>query len=95
MIPDKVFGVLAHIRRTGRKPEGYIGNRRYHNLGAALPADGDYREFDVDPKPLIGPRASGRLILDRKTGRVWYTDDHYETFTELEEGGSENDHIED
>lgn len=84
MIPEKALRVLEHILETGTKPQGYVGNRKYFNVNGKLPSFGDYREFDVDPRPKRGSRSRERLIMDQTSGRVWYTSDHYETFVEIE-----------
>ena len=66
-------------RRLLAKTAGSLKNRE-----GRLPEDGSYREYDVDPKPPKGtPRNGDRLDVDQDTGRAYFTDDHYETFTEI------------
>jgi len=80
-VPQKAFDVLRIVRTTGEPPDGYVGGRVFENREGRLPADGDYREFDVDPHN--GQRNAERLIVEWKTKKAWYTGDHYQTFTEL------------
>jgi ribonuclease T1 len=77
-VPGKAFDVLAYVRRTGEAPEGYVGGRVFENREGRLPADGDYREFDVDPHN--GQRNADRIIVEWNTKKAWYTGDHYQTF---------------
>ena len=80
-VPQKAVDVLKIVRTTGQPPDGYVGGRVFENREGRLPADGDYREFDVDPHN--GQRNAERLIVEWKTKKAWYTGDHYQTFTEL------------
>jgi ribonuclease T1 len=80
-VPAKALQVLQYVRQTGRAPDGYVGGRVFENREGRLPADGDYREFDVDPHD--GPRNAERLIVDWNTKQAWYTGDHYRTFIPL------------
>ncbi len=80
-VPQKAIDVLRIVRTTGQPPDGYVGGRVFENREGRLPADGDYREFDVDPHN--GQRNAERLIVEWKTKKAWYTGDHYQTFTEL------------
>jgi ribonuclease T1 len=80
-VPQKAIDVLKTVRTTGQPPNGYVGGSVFENRENRLPADGDYREFDVDPHN--GQRNAERLIVEWKTKKAWYTGDHYQTFTEL------------
>jgi len=80
-VPQKALRVLETIRRTGAPPEGYVGGRVFQNREQRLPADGDYREFDVDPHE--GGRNAERIVMDWQTKKAWYTGDHYQTFIPL------------
>jgi ribonuclease T1 len=80
-VPQKALDVLKTVRTTGQPPDGYVGGRTFENRESRLPADGDYREFDVYPHN--GQRNAERLIVEWKTKKAWYTGDHYQTFTEL------------
>ena len=80
-VPQKALQVLEIVRRTGEAPEGYVGGRVFQNRENRLPADGDYREFDVDPHE--GGRNADRIVVEWNTKKAWYTGDHYRTFIPL------------
>lgn len=70
---------------TGGSLEPYapgksIGGDRFGNYEGILP-DGKYRECDIDTKGRKS-RGSKRIVFDDK-GNIYYTDDHYESFTQL------------
>ena len=58
-----------------------IGGDRFGNYEGLLPTDGDYRECDVNYTG--GRRQAERLIFDVTDWDVYYTADHYTTFTQL------------
>jgi len=75
--------VLAAIEeRDGEPLPGYVGGRAFHNRERRLPA-GRYREYDVHPRVPGRDRGPERLVVDRTTGRAYYTGDHYRTFVPL------------
>jgi guanyl-specific ribonuclease Sa len=75
---------LQHVKQTGTHPPGFVGGRTFKNAEGRLPAGGKYREYDVDVKPPPGTRRNAeRIVVDENTGRAWYTDDHYGSFTEI------------
>ena len=83
VLPDKALKTLREVRENGKAPPGQNGGK-FKNREGRLPEDGSYREYDVDPKPPKGtPRNGDRLVVDQDTGRAYFTDDHYETFTEI------------
>jgi guanyl-specific ribonuclease Sa len=47
--------------------------------------DGNYREFDVNPKGK-DKRDTERIVIDTNTGAAYYTPDHYETFIKIKDG---------
>ena len=70
---------------TGGSLEPYapgksIGGDRFGNYEGILP-EGKYKECDIDTK---GKKSRGakRIVFDDK-GNIYYTDDHYESFTQL------------
>ncbi|MCL4818082.1 MAG: hypothetical protein KJ067_03040 [Vicinamibacteria bacterium] len=76
--------------RTGRPPEGVAqGGRRggqrglFENAEGRLPRRprGYYVESDVWPRG-PGGRGAERLVFGRE-GEVYYTSDHYDSFTRL------------
>ena len=79
-VPQKARDMLALIqKRQGEPPRGYIGGRTFQNRERRLPA-GSYREYDVNPKVRGGDRGAERIVIERRSGRAYYTQDHYETF---------------
>ena len=90
VLERQVALVIESMDRTGRPPAGVAqGGRRsgkrgvFENAEGRLPreADGYYTETDVWPKG-AGGRGARRLIFGRG-GEVYYTADHYRTFTRL------------
>lgn len=82
-VPQKVFDVLAEIQaRRGQPPPGYVGGRTFENRERRLPK-GRYREYDVNPKRPGRNRGPERLVIEQRTGKAFYTDDHYRTFTPI------------
>lgn len=57
-----------------------IGGDRFGNYEGILP-DGDYRECDIDTMH-ASSRGAKRLVYS-SDGRIYYTEDHYESFTLL------------
>jgi guanyl-specific ribonuclease Sa len=83
-IPARAVEVYEFVIRNGKAPKGHVGGRVWHNREHRLPAGGDYREYDVNPKVRGRNRGAERIIvdIDRKSG--WYTGDHYRTFTPIQ-----------
>jgi ribonuclease T1 len=80
-VPQRVHDVLAEIeRRGGRPPPGHVGGRVFQNRERRLPP-GSYREYDVNPRVPGRSRDAERLVIEQRTGKAYYTSDHYETFT--------------
>ena len=70
---------------TGGGLDGYadgycIGGDRYGNYEGNLP-DGNYHECDIDT--LHKSKRGAKRIVYSDDGRIYYTDDHYATFTLL------------
>ena len=61
-------------------PGKSIGGDRFGNYEGLLP-DGRYKECDIDTKGKKS-RGSKRIVFDDK-GNIYYTGDHYESFTQL------------
>lgn len=81
--PQKVYDVLAAIQERHGKPlPGYVGGRVFENRERRLPK-GRYREYDVNPKIPGRNRGAERLVIEQRTGKAYYTQDHYRTFTLL------------
>jgi len=57
----------------------FAGGTHYNNEGQ-LPAGHSYLEFDVTPRACGAARQSYRLVLDRTTGVVYFSPNHYGDF---------------
>lgn len=68
--------------RQGRPLPGYVGGRAFQNREHRLPP-GHYREYDVNPRIRGRSRDAERIVIEQDTGKAYYTDDHYRTFTPL------------
>ncbi|MCM1323356.1 MAG: hemagglutinin repeat-containing protein [Acetobacter sp.] len=79
-IPDKAKAVLEKAQDTDYKNNlpGLKGGKSWQNNDGKLP-DGDYVEFDVFSKNEYG-RTAERIVIDKITGKAYYTPDHYQTF---------------
>ena len=88
VIPQKVYDVLKYIRENHHAMDGYVGGRVFTNREKIVPsvdANGNeiqYQEWDVNPK-VQGQNRGTERILTGSDGRAWYTNDHYQTFTEI------------
>ena len=82
-VPQRAVSVLNEVKATGRAPRGFVGGRTFQNREARLPSAGHYKEYDVNPKSSGVSRGAQRIVVDRDSGRAWYTSDHYKTFIEI------------
>lgn len=57
-----------------------IGGDRFGNYEGLLPEDRDYKECDID---YHGGKRNAKRIVFSEDGFIYYTDDHYESFTQL------------
>lgn len=79
-VPKKVYDVLSMLQeRKGVALPGYVGGRSFENRERRLPA-GRYREYDVNPKVAGKNRGPERLVIEQRTGKAYYTRDHYRSF---------------
>lgn len=60
-------------------PDKSIGGDRFGNYEGALPK-GNYRECDIN---YTGGKRGAERIIYSSDGDIYYTDDHYNTFTKL------------
>lgn len=63
-------------------PDGqcnYAGGTHYNREGQ-LPSGHSYLEFDVTPRDCGASRQSYRLVVDRTTGDVYFSPNHYGDF---------------
>ena len=82
-VPEKARAVLAEIqKRNGEPPPGYVGGRTFGNRERRLPR-GHYREYDVNPKKPGTNRGTERIVIEQRTGKAYYSPDHYATFTPM------------
>jgi len=81
--PQKARDLLTLLQERGGAPlPGYIGGRDFQNRERRLPR-GRYREYDVNPKIQGRSRDAERIVIERRTGKAYYTGDHYRTFLPL------------
>lgn len=81
--PRKAYDLLKQLEERGGRPlPGYIGGRDFQNRERRLPR-GDYREYDVNPKIRGRGRDAERIVIEQRTGKAYYTGDHYRTFVPL------------
>lgn len=82
-VPQKVYDLLQRLEERGGSPlPGYVGGREFQNRERRLPR-GRYREYDVNPKIRGQSRDAERIVIEQRTGKAYYTGDHYRTFTQL------------
>ena len=87
-IPDNAKEIANKIKaNNGAPPQGYKGGKVYRNnpTGSAqrLPEGINYKEYDVNPYIKGQNRGVERIVIG-DDGSVWYTNNHYETFTKIE-----------
>lgn len=81
--PQKAYDLLKRLEeRHGAPLPGYVGGRDFQNRERRLPL-GRYREYDVNPKLRGRGRDAERLVIEQRTGKAYYTGDHYRTFVPL------------
>lgn len=87
-IPQKVYDVLKYIKANNHPMPGYVGGTVFSNREKILPEEDSvrnpvqYQEWDVNPK-IPGQNRGTERIVTGSDGRSWYTNDHYQTFTEI------------
>lgn len=82
-VPQKARDLLKILQdRQGAPLPGYVGGRDFKNHERQLPP-GRYREYDVNPKLPGQSRDAERIVIEQRTGKAYYTGDHYRTFTAL------------
>lgn len=55
----------------------------FYNREGQLPSSGSYLEFDVYPRACGASRDAYRIVLDRNSGTVWFSPNHYTDFYRL------------
>lgn len=82
-VPRKAHDLLKILQdRQGAPLPGYVGGRDFNNRERRLPP-GRYREYDVNRKIPGRSRDAERIVIEQRTGKAYYTGDHYRTFTPL------------
>lgn len=83
-LPVQARRTVALIRAGGPFPFPSDDGAVFHNYEHALPSesDGYYHEYTV-PTPGSPDRGARRIVTGRD-GHFWYTDDHYDTFRQLD-----------
>ncbi len=82
-IPELARETLEALEaRHGDPLPGYVGGRTFQNREHTLPR-GRYREYDVHPKTPGKHRGAERIVIDQRTGKAYYTADHYHSFTPM------------
>jgi hypothetical protein len=83
-VPKKAYTALFLYAQNPQKTlEGFAPPKKYHNTNGQLPNNGDYMEYDIERTYEFSDRGTRRIVLDIKSGRAWYTNDHYDTFREM------------
>ena len=81
--PQKARDLLLTLQdHQGEALPGYVGGGTFYNRERHLP-QGHYREYDVNPKRRGRSRDAERIVIEQKTGKAYYTGDHYRTFIPL------------
>ena len=88
----------ARSARSGWQSRGYPTSRgwyswsgglsnyaggRHMNYEGQLPTNGTYYEYDVYPRRQGAARDAYRIVVNRGTGAVWFTPNHYADFYRL------------
>ena len=87
-VPDIARDIADQIKNNNGTPlQGYKGGKIYQNnpvnSGQKLPNGISYREYDIHPYIKGQGRGTERIVIGND-GSVWYTKDHYQTFTKVE-----------
>ncbi|MDR0840569.1 MAG: hypothetical protein LBN26_04185 [Christensenellaceae bacterium] len=87
-VPDKAYKIADEIKNNnGLPPEGYKGGELFRNEavngGQKLPDGTAYREYDINPQVSGQNRGAERIVIG-DDGSVWYTNNHYQTFTRID-----------
>ncbi|MBR1819981.1 MAG: MafB family polymorphic toxin [Neisseriaceae bacterium] len=80
---SKIDNILNHIStHNGSPPSGYKGGKTFQNADNKLPNNTTYREYDINPYVKGQNRGSERIVVGNN-GSVYYTNDHYGSFTKI------------
>lgn len=87
-IPAEVDDVIKYAQsHNGAAQPGFKGNRVYKNepiepWHQKLPDGTTYKEYDIYPN-VKGQNRGGHRVVIGADGSIWYTNDHYITFTRI------------
>ena len=87
-VPQQAYTMAQKISANGGvQVSGYKGGGTYRNVptvsgGQQLPTGVSYKEYDIHPYVQGQNRGAERLVMGSDNS-VWYTSDHYTTFTQI------------
>ena len=82
-VPDKAKEIARQVKEnSGAQPKGYK-NIPLEEGAQKLPEGVNYREYDINPYVKGQNRGPERIVIGDDNS-VWYTNDHYYTFTRIE-----------
>lgn len=83
-VPQKALDMAQLIKaNNGIQLDGYRGGVTFRNDEMVLPSGVSYKEYDIYPYVRGQNRGAERLVFG-DDGSIYYTDNHYETFTRIE-----------
>lgn len=74
---DDMYGKTSGLNKYGK----CIGGDRFYNKEGLLPSGYTYYECDIDT--LYSSKRGAKRLVFTYSGRIYYTDDHYKSFTRL------------
>jgi len=74
---DQQYGKTNGLNKYGK----CIGGDRFYNKEGLLPSGYTYYECDIDT--LYSSKRGTKRLVFTYSGRIYYTDDHYKSFTQL------------
>jgi len=87
-IPQHAYTMAQQIKANGGvQISGYKGGGTYRNIpsgsgGQQLPTGVNYKEYDINPYVQGQNRGAERIVMGDDNS-VWYTNNHYMTFTQI------------
>jgi guanyl-specific ribonuclease Sa len=81
---EDIQNIIEQVENGKGLPKGVHGGKEFEDRWGKLGRKnrGGYIGFDIRPPGRTG-RGRWRLVRDTRTGKWWFTDDHYETFYEI------------
>lgn len=86
-VPQNAIDTAKQIKQNnGIPPQEYKGGREFKNDGRdggqVLPQNITFKEYDIHPHVKGQNRGAERIVIGNDDS-VWYTNDHYTTFTRI------------